>query len=250
MVERRVEATDVPGKDKPSPAIGHGHLHLDEGTSQHVAGIMKATPHARRWLKPVVAGHCLDQPQRPFDITFVVEGERRLVLRKTLAVCIRRILVLTLGRIIEEQSEQIGSSRGGEDRPLETFPGQPRQPAGVVDVSVGEHDGVDRVGRHGEVVPIPLAEMLFPLKKSAIDEHTGASDVEQVPRTRHHARSAEEGEAGSRAGCRCRWGHRRFLARRDGSVVMVTWCETRSGLRKMVVAALGRSRPSNAFLRR
>ena len=80
MVERRVIAADVSGKDEPPSAARHGHLHFNEGTAQHVAGIMKATAHAIRRLKPGVAGHSLHEPQRPFDIAFIVEWQGRLVL--------------------------------------------------------------------------------------------------------------------------------------------------------------------------
>ena len=77
----------------------------------------------------------------------------------------------------------------------------------MVDVTVREHDRIDRVGRHGEVVPIPLAQMLLTLKQSAIDQHAGAAHIEQMTRTRHHTRRAKKSDAGSIVGSVVLWCH-------------------------------------------
>src|SRR3954452_9727946 len=102
------------------------------------------------------------------------------MLREAALVRKLRILFLDVRRIRQHEAAQL--RRGGRaiDRPLETLRDETRQPAGVIDVRVGEDDGVDGVGRDRQRAPIALAQLLETLEQTAIDEDALAVNVDEM----------------------------------------------------------------------
>ena len=129
VVERCVVTADIPGENEPPRAGSRGHLHFDERTAEHVPGIVKATTDARRRFEPCFAGHRLHQPECAINIPLVIERQCWLVLRIPFSIGILGVFSLALGGVVEQQPEQVGRRRGGEDGTLESLPDQPRQPA-------------------------------------------------------------------------------------------------------------------------
>ena len=93
---------------------------------------------------------------------------------------------------VQEKAEEIGRGPGREDRPSESLPRQPREPAGMIDVPVGEDDGLDRGRRNREAFPIALAKALLTLEQSAVDEDPLPVMFEQMPRAGDGSRGPEE----------------------------------------------------------
>ena len=119
-----------------------------------------------------------DRPAAParsaaVDIPLLVERQGRVVLGVALAVGIGGVFRLALGRVVEQQVEQVDRGGRGMDPARESLPDQPRQPARVVDVGVGEHDGVDRCRRHAERLPVSLPQPLLTLKEAAVERAPG-----------------------------------------------------------------------------
>ena len=77
-------------------------------------------------------------------------------------------------------------------RPAKSGRDQPRQVAAMVEVRVGEDDGVDRGGVDRQRLPVALAQLLETLKQPAVDEDAMAVHLEQVLRAGHGAGGAEE----------------------------------------------------------
>ena len=145
VVERRVKPPHVARKEESERLRRRtGEFHLDKGTAQHMPRIVKPAAHPRHRRKPFLAGHSAHLPERSLHVALVVERQGRAVLGKSLAVGVLGILIMALGRIVEQQPQQIGGGRGGENVPLESFAGEPRQPAGMIDVAVGQHHRIDR----------------------------------------------------------------------------------------------------------
>ena len=88
--------------------------------------IVKPAAHPRHRRKPFLAGHSAHLPERPLHVALVVERQGRAMLGESLAVGVLGILVLAFGRIVEQQPQQIGGGRGGENMPLEALAGKPR----------------------------------------------------------------------------------------------------------------------------
>ncbi len=66
---------------------------------------------------------------------------------------------------------KLDGGRGGVDRPVKALLHQPRDPAGVVEMRVGQDDGIDGVRGYRQVLPVALAPFLLALKETTIDQH-------------------------------------------------------------------------------
>jgi hypothetical protein len=62
----------------------------------------------------------------------------------------------------------------------------------MIDMGMGEDDGVDGIGGHRKRLPVPLPKLLLPLEEAAVEEHPAAIDLEEMPRAGNHPRRAEE----------------------------------------------------------
>jgi len=132
------------------------------------------------------------QAQGLARLGFGVQRQRRLVLAESLLVGPARVLFLEVARIGKDDAAQIDGRRRRQHGPVETAAHHDRQVAGVIEVSVGQHHGVDRGGFDRRRIPIALPEILEPLEQPAIDEQPEAVVLEQVLRAGDGARGAEE----------------------------------------------------------
>ena len=56
------------------------------------------------------------------------------------------------------------------NRPAKSLLHQAGNPAAVIEVGVGEDDGIDIARRHGRVLPVALTPFFLSLKHSAVDQ--------------------------------------------------------------------------------
>ena len=61
----------------------------------------------------------------------------------------------------------------------------------MIQVAVGEHDGINGRWRYGKWIPVASLELTF-LVKSTVDQDTSPMGGKQVARASYRARSAEE----------------------------------------------------------
>ena len=103
-------------------------------------------------------------------------------------------LHLELGRVEQHEPGELGGRRGAHDRAPEALVDEQRQQAAVVEVGVGEDDGVER--RRVDAQRHPVAHRLVgaALEHAAVDEDAGPTRVDEVARAGDRARSAEEGQ--------------------------------------------------------
>jgi len=98
----------------------------------------------------------------------------------------------------QQDAAQIDGGRRGIDWPVKALLDQSRNPAAVIDVGVGQDDGIDLTGREGQVFPITLAPFLLPLEETAIHQHLDATaaafvaGIDQVLGAGHDAGCAEK----------------------------------------------------------
>ena len=121
-----------------------------------------------------------------------VERQRRIVLAVALPVRVLGLFLLEVAAVGEHDRREVPGSRRRVHRTAVAEPVQPRQVAAVIDVGVGEHDGVDRVGRHREVLPVRQPKFLAALEHAAVDEDTCVLGLEQSLAARHRLGAAEE----------------------------------------------------------
>jgi len=134
--------------------------------------------------------------QRLAHVRFVEQRQRGLVLGQALAVQVLGVFLLEVGGVEEEDLGQVLRGRGAVDGPAKALLDQAGHAADVVEVGVGEHDGVhpDRVELR--VRPVPESQGLLALEHPRVHEEAPPPRLQQVLRTRHRLRSAEEGQAG------------------------------------------------------
>jgi hypothetical protein len=112
------------------------------------------------------------------------------------ATLVVRVLDRDAGGIGEDDVSEVGGCRGAPDRAREAGTDQPREVARVVEVSVGEDDGVYGARVDGERIPVSLGEFAF-LVEAALDEHALAGCLEQEAGTGDVTGGAEEVKGGT-----------------------------------------------------
>lgn len=90
------------------------------------------------------------------------------------------VLFLQAGGIEKDDLGDIGGGFGAVDVAAETLFDQLGDEAGVVEVGVGDQDGIDAAGWDGERLPV-AAEVLSLLIKAAIDQDSGLIGFEDIP---------------------------------------------------------------------
>ena len=106
----------------------------------------------------------LEQGQRLLGIRHRVERECRGVLGIPEVVGMGCVLLLQIGRVGQQVSEQIGGRARAVHRSAEATPHQQREIPGVVDMSMTQDDGVQLGWHERRCQPITFAELLQPLE--------------------------------------------------------------------------------------
>src|ERR1043166_2068523 len=104
-----------------------------------------------------------------------------------------------MARIKQDHRAQIDCGLRGIDWPVETFFGQPGDPAAMVEMSVGQHHGVNIAGRNRSVFPVANSPFLCSLEQAAVDEHlktlfvgSVVAGVDEMFRSGHGAGGAKK----------------------------------------------------------
>ena len=132
--------------------------------------------------------------ERLLDVLEVEQRQGRCVLGGADLVGVARVLFLDVGRVRQQHPQQAQGWRCGEGRPSEALAHQQRQDARVVDVGMGEDDGVERRRLDRERRPVAQAQVLGSLEHARVDQHLLAVRLDQVTRPRDGAGSPQERE--------------------------------------------------------
>ena len=99
-----------------------------------------------------------------------VERQRRSVLGRSFLVVERGIFFLQVSGVGQNDRAQIDGRWCGVDGAVEAFFHQPRNPAAVVEMRVGEYDCINLAGGDRCVLPVAFAPLLRALKQAAVDQ--------------------------------------------------------------------------------
>ena len=102
------------------------------------------------------------------------------MLREAVTVRVRRILFLDASGIGQDDPAQILGPGGAEHAAAEALGYEPRQIAAMIEVGMGEDDGIDVRRLDRELLPVPLAQLLEPLEQAGIDQHLCRACIEQI----------------------------------------------------------------------
>ena len=84
--------------------------------------------------------------------------------REFLAVGVFCILLLKITAVLEDQFGHVAGGRGGEDAAAKAVAHQLRQIAGMVEMGVGQDDGIDAGRLDRQWCPVQLAQVLQALE--------------------------------------------------------------------------------------
>ena len=105
-----------------------------------------------------------------------------------------RVLFLNVRGIDEHELREILRAGRAEHAAAKPLGRKPRQVADVIEVRVGQHDGINRVRAHGQLVPVAPAQLVLPLEEAAVDEHAGRPNLDQILGARDRAGGSQKRE--------------------------------------------------------
>ena len=147
--EGLVEVADVPGKDHLFRDAALGQPDLDAGGAHQVAGVHIADDDALGHMDLLAVG---EGAQVGDGGLCVLQGVvRRGLLRARaagLAGLPLRVRLLDVGAVAQHDLAEVAGGGRGVDLGVAALLEQQRDPAGMVDVGVGQQDEVDGGGRH------------------------------------------------------------------------------------------------------
>ena len=175
---RSTSSSVYSGSRGPAPRSGPPRAAAPRGRGRR--GSRRPPPPARRPRRtPPVAGGVLGRAVRVAPLP----AGRPL-----------RELLLELRRVEEHEPGQLGGGRRAHDRAPEALLDQQREQPAVVEVGVGEDDGVERRRVHAQRHPVAHRLVGAALEHPAVDEDPRVARVDEVARARHGPGAAEEGE--------------------------------------------------------
>ena len=192
-MQGNVVAAEVAAEDDGARlAVRAGDLHLDEAGAQDVPRVVEARRRAGAEVDPALVGMGAQQLEDPQGVVRGVERFGLGVAGVPLLLRPGRVFLLQVRGVQEDQLGEFRRRLRAVDRRLQAVAHQAREPAAVVEVGVGQQDGVE--GRHveGRPRPVALTQFLESLEHTAVDEQLLAAGVEEVLGPRDAARGAVE----------------------------------------------------------
>jgi len=100
--------------------------------------------------------------------------------RVVVAVGVSRVLFLDVRGVGQHQRAQIPRAGCAEDAALESLGNQAREVSAVVEVRMGQDDGVDGSGGDGQGLPVAKPQFLQSLEEPAVHEDAVIARVDEV----------------------------------------------------------------------
>ena len=169
------------------------------GCTQDVACRSECHTPALDRLEGRSQGHFLDQWQTVERILAGVQGQGGGVFGKAMAVGECGIFFLNVPAVGQQDAAQVLCARRGVHMPCKPLLGQQRKEATVVQVRMGQHDGVDLVGRDGKRIPVAQPQLFEALEQATVDQQAVPLVAYQIFRPGDRIRSAQESDAHTHA---------------------------------------------------
>jgi len=121
-----------------------------------------------------------------------VERERRGMFRIASGTRVSGLLLLQVSAVRQDDLTELRGASGCKNGPSKTGSSDSRQVTRVVDVSVGEQNGVDTLGVDRKWLPVALSQLLVALVEPAVDEDPRARRAQQKAAARDGLSRAQE----------------------------------------------------------
>ena len=187
--ERFVPLSDVSRKEEGFFLSAFADDNLDHRGSEDMSGVVKDGFDAVVEFDGCPVIRLLDEREGSLHVFDGVKGDfgmqRRAFLLAVPFLFVGRVFFLDSCRIHENDGDEIGRGRGGQDGAGESLGHDPGDETGMVKMGMRQENRVDAVGRNGEIVPIAFCERAFLIdaavhekaKPSGFEERAGSRDL-------------------------------------------------------------------------
>ena len=165
-------------QDACSAGLSLSHVHVRR--AEQVSRVDELELDAGYRLTALAKRMHLQPRQRLRRVRLRIERQGGLMLGVAALVGELGVLFLQVRGIGQHELAQVGRAGGAVNGSLEPLRNEPRQPAGMIDVRVGQHDSMNRLGRYWQRRPIALAQLLETLEQTTVEQDSLSVDVEQV----------------------------------------------------------------------
>jgi hypothetical protein len=150
-----------------------------------MAGIVKADPSIRAYRKAVSWFYRLEKGQTSFSVRHGVKGFDTLLPGADLfSASPFRLYFLDVGAVAEHDLAKFKSGLGAKDLSFEAFLDGPGDEAGVINMGMGQKDGLDVRGFVAPEGGVSFFYFLAALEHAAIDQQARSFVFHQKARTR------------------------------------------------------------------
>ena len=132
-----------------------------------------------------------------------IQGQGGAVAAELVAVEEGGVFFLQVSAVRQQDGAQVARARRAVDGVGVAVARHQGQVAAVVQMGVGEDDGVDLVWADGQALPIALAQQLIALEQSAIDQQAVAAVADEVFGAGDGTGCAQEGDTNGHGGHPC-----------------------------------------------
>lgn len=169
--------------------------NLNGGGAQQVPGRPPPSLDSRQRVDHFTELDGLKQSQRRRDVRRRIDGLYGADAPPLVAaVQMGDVAFLDLGRVRQHDLAKIARGPCSVDRPPIACPDQLGQQAGVIDMRMGQQDGVDRIRLERQGLVVQRLERLGALEHPAIHQEARAAALHQHARPRDAFRRAVKGE--------------------------------------------------------
>lgn len=181
-----VRPAHITGEDDPAMATDANHGRAEDVTCRNEFDRQSAD------VERVMNVDGDERGQRIVGVLFRVERKGRAMFGGPFLVGVLGVLFLQMTGVGQQDAGEVHRRWGGIDRPGVSLFDEPRQISGVVEVGVGEHDGVDRRRIDGKRRPVSLPKRLVALKEATVDDDSGRTVFDQILRPGDGSRGAQK----------------------------------------------------------
>ncbi len=176
--DRLIPAADVAREDEPVRGRAV-EGQIDRRAAEDVSGVAVGDGDVLGDPEGATVRMCFDQLLHPGGIGPGVEWRRRRS-GPTFFLQPAEVGLLDVGRVGEHDGAEVAGRRGGVDRTIELSRREEGEPPGVIDVGMGEHDGLDLPRIEGKRLIEPHRLLTTPLKEPGIQGDPMAAPLQQV----------------------------------------------------------------------
>jgi len=178
--EGHVATPEVAGEDDAADFAFVQEFHFDDGGTENVPGVAEAEFEFGGDLLEAAVGDGLHELDDAPDVAVFVQGEDFATAGGEMLIEVEGIFLLDMSGIVEHDLGDVERGGGTEDGTVEAGFHQSRQVSAVIDMGVGEDDGIEVARVAGELFVLLPGFGAVSLEETAIEEKPELAAFDEV----------------------------------------------------------------------